>query len=48
MKLSQEAYAIIMDALDISSSFKVYGDNRKKHQKAVEEARQELEAIGTY
>lgn len=48
MKLSQEAYSIIQEALDISSSFKAYGDGREEHQKAVEEARQELEAIGTY
>jgi len=37
-----------MDALDISASVKVYGEGREAHQKAVEEARQELEAVGTY
>lgn len=48
MKLSVEAYELIMEALDISSSVKVYGDGREEHQKAIEEAKQEVEAIGTF
>lgn len=48
MKLSQEAYEIIMDALEISASVKVYGEGREEHQKACEDAMQEVDAIGTY
>lgn len=48
MKLSNEAYELIADAIEMSKSFKVYGDGREEHQKACDEALQELDAIGTY
>lgn len=45
MNLSTEAYTLIVEALDISKSFKVYGEGRVEHQDAIDRVLLELKDV---
>jgi len=37
MKITLEKYKLMIEALDISASVKVYGEGREEHQEAIRE-----------